>query len=130
MTTFVLPATCSSCVVPEDKGKGKGKGKKRGAESAGTSNQLVNDFGIEYAKSGRAKCAGCHQTIPKDEIRIKKTLYDTEVGMKFGGQAIWHHVDCFAKLRSELGWFASADMLPGYKSLAKEDKESVKVNLP
>lgn len=47
---------------------------------------LIKDFGIEYAKSGRAACAGCHLKISKDEVRIKKMLYDTEVGMKFGGQ--------------------------------------------
>lgn len=123
-------AASSSCVVPEDKGKGKGKGKKRSANDAGTSNQLVNDFAIEYAVSGRATCPGCNQKIPKDEIRIKKTVFDTEVGMKFGGQALWHHIDCFAQLRTELGWFASADMLPGYKLLSKEDKEMAKHTIP
>lgn len=68
--------------------------------------------------------------IFKGEIRIKKTVYDTETAMKYGSQAIWHHVDCFAKLRAELGWFASADMLPDYGNLTPEDKESVMKNIP
>lgn len=75
----------------------KGKGKKREAD-AGMSKaqaQLINDFGVEYAKSGRAMCAGCEIKIIKDEVRIKKIVHDTEIGMKFGGQSIWHHVECF-----------------------------------
>ena len=29
----------------------------------------------------RASCAGCHQKISKDDVRIKKTAHDTEIGM-------------------------------------------------
>lgn len=116
-------------VVPQAK---KRKGKKT-SDDAGTSKQmamLINDFGIENAKSGRASCAGCHLKISKDDVRIKKTVHDTEIGMKFGGQAIWHHVDCFAQLRSELGWFESAEKLPGFKSLSKDDQQTAKKAIP
>lgn len=116
-------------VVPQGK---KRKGKKD-SSGAGTSKQmamLINDFGIEYSKSGRATCAGCHLKISKDEVRIKKTVHDTEVGMKYGGQAIWHHVECFAQIRSELGWFASAEILPGFKSLSKDDQQAAKKHIP
>ena len=67
----------------------KGKEKKRDADDL-----ALKDFGVEYAASGRVMCAGCQIKIPKAEVRIKKTVYDTEVGMKFGGHALWHHVDC------------------------------------
>lgn len=50
--------------------------------------------------------------------------------MKFGGQASWHHVDCFAQLRSELGWYESGDKLPGFKTLDKDDQAAVKKSLP
>lgn len=123
-------------MVPEPKAKGS-KGKKRGAEAESTSSNgnglsaaLLNDFGVEYAKSGRAACAACFIKISKDELRIKKTVYDTEVGMKFGGQAIWHHVECFAQLRTELGWLESGEFLPGFKVLTKDDKETVKKHIP
>lgn len=119
----------SVAVVPQTK---KGKGKKREAD-AGMSkaqSQLINDFGVEYAKSGRAMCAGCEIKIIKDEVRIKKIAHDTEIGMKFGGQSIWHHVECFASLRSELGWFETGEKLPGFKSLSKEDRENVKKHIP
>ncbi|XP_030371333.1 poly [ADP-ribose] polymerase [Scaptodrosophila lebanonensis] len=88
------------------------------------------DFGIEYAKSGRAACRGCEQTISKNEVRVRKTVYDTEVGMKYGGQALWHHLDCFAQMRSELGWFDTGENLPGYESLKAEDKSAIKKVIP
>lgn len=112
--------------------KAKGKGKKRAADE-GTSKAtlaLINDFSIEYASSGRSSCPGCFQKIPKDEIRIKKIAHDTEIGMKFGGQAISHHVECFAQLRTELGWLASAELLPGFDLLSKDDKATVLKALP
>lgn len=107
----------------------KGKGKKRGAGGSSDS-MILKDFGVEYSASGRATCAGCQIKILKDAVRIKKTVYDTEVGMKFGGQAIWHHVDCFAKLREELGYFESGEKLPGFNILSKEDQKEVKKALP
>lgn len=120
-----------SIVVPAPKGKGKGK--KRAGDSASTSGlaaALLKDFGVEYAVSGRASCPGCLIKISKDEVRIKKIVYDTEVGMKFGGQALWHHIECFAQLRSELGWFESGEYLPGFKSLSKDDQVAVKKHVP
>lgn len=107
----------------------KGKGKKRGA-AASTSSMILKDFGVEYSASGRATCAGCQIKILKDVVRIKKTVYDTEVGMKYGGQALWHHVDCFAKIRDDLGYYESGDKLPGFNTLKKEDQKEVKKALP
>lgn len=88
------------------------------------------DYGIEYSKSGRAECRGCETKILKDEIRAKKVSFDTEVGMKYGGQPLWHHLDCFAKLRTELGWFAAGNQLPGYSTLRKDDQKQVDDVLP
>ncbi|XP_043064419.1 poly [ADP-ribose] polymerase isoform X3 [Drosophila ficusphila] len=90
----------------------------------------VKDFGIEYAKSSRSKCRGCEQTITKDQLRLRKTVYDTEIGMKYGGQPLWHHLDCFAQLRSELGWYDSGENMPGYAILSCEDQKDVKGQLP
>ncbi|KAI8114751.1 Poly [ADP-ribose] polymerase [Lucilia cuprina] len=106
-----------------------GVSKKGGKRSKAEVNAL-KDFGIEYAKTGRASCRGCEQNILKSQIRIRKTVYDTEVGMKYGGQPLWHHVECFAQLRGELGWFDTGENLPGFKSLKSEDKDDVKKALP
>ncbi|XP_070135468.1 poly [ADP-ribose] polymerase isoform X3 [Drosophila bipectinata] len=90
----------------------------------------LKDFGMEYAKSGRASCRGCEQKISKDTIRIRKTVYDTEVGMKYGGQPLWHHLECFAQLRTELGWLACGDNMTGFSNLKSEDQHDVKRVLP
>ncbi|XP_017873447.1 PREDICTED: poly [ADP-ribose] polymerase [Drosophila arizonae] len=100
-------------------------GKRSKAEQA-----ALKDFSIEYSKSSRAGCRGCELKINKDEIRVSKTVYDTEVGMKYGGQKVWHHLECFAQMRTDIGWFDSGENLPGYKSLKKEDKELVLKTLP
>lgn len=111
----------------------KEKNKKRSSDeikSDKAKSMLIKDFGIEYSKSGRAVCPGCYLKIPKYELRIKKVAHDTEVAMKFGGQAIWYHVECFAQLRTELGWFESGEKLPGFRSLSQEDKATVKKHIP
>lgn len=76
------------------------KGKKRPSTEAKVENilMLIKDFGVEYAKSDRSLCCGCQVKIAKNEVRVKKIFYDTEVGMKFGGQSFWHHLDCFSKV--------------------------------
>uniref|UniRef100_A0A1A9WQP6 Poly [ADP-ribose] polymerase n=1 Tax=Glossina brevipalpis TaxID=37001 RepID=A0A1A9WQP6_9MUSC len=103
---------------------------KKGKKRTKVENTALKDFGIEYAKSGRAACRGCEQKIIKDQIRIRKTVYDTEVGMKYGGQPLWHHYECFAQLRGELGWLDIGSNLPGFETLKKEDQEKVKKALP
>lgn len=50
--------------------------------------------------------------------------------MKYGGMDRWHHVECFAKLRSELSYFAGGDSLPGFNQLNKQDQTEVKKQLP
>lgn len=90
----------------------------------------LKDFGVEYAKSGRSSCRGCEQKICKDQVRLRKTVYDTEVGMKYGGQPLWHHLECFAQLRTELGWLDSGENIPGYSNLKAEHQAEVKNLLP
>lgn len=52
--------------------------------------------------------------------------------MKLGSRShgFQHHVECFAQLRSELAWFESAEKLPGFKSLSRDDKENTKKHIP
>lgn len=106
------------------------KGKKRTKKDQTANQAALKDYGIEYSVSGRAGCCGCAQKIAKDTIRIKKVVYDTEVGMKYGGQPLWHHVDCFVAVRDELGYWASGADLNGFKSLSKEDQATVKKAIP
>lgn len=72
---------------------------------------------------------GCQNKIMKDDVRIKKTDYTTEVGMKFGGQALWHHVACFASIRGDYGFYVGGEQLAGFRELSPEDKKMVKKEL-
>lgn len=90
----------------------------------------LKDFVIEYSKSSRATCRGCEQKIMKEEIRISKKDFETDVGKRYGGQDMWHHVTCFAKMRSELGYFESGNKLPGFKTLSKADQAEVVKQIP
>nr|XP_036678517.1 poly [ADP-ribose] polymerase isoform X6 [Drosophila suzukii] len=103
---------------------------KSGKKRSKSAYLVRKDFGIEYAKSSRSTCRGCEQKINKDQVRLRKTVYDTEVGMKYGGQPLWHHLDCFAQMRSELGWFDSGENMLGYTSLTSDDQKEVKNILP
>lgn len=116
--------SCASIIVPDKKGK------KRDAAEALAKKTALKDFVLEYAKSGRAMCRGCEQKILKDEVRISKKDYESDIGKRYGGQDLWHHYTCFAKLRAELGYFESADKLPGFKSLKKEDQTEVLRQIP
>lgn len=106
---------------------GKGKAKKRGAAAAAGG---LGDFSVEYAKSGRAMCRGCEQKILKDEVRISKKDFESDAAKRYGGADLWHHVDCFVKLRDELQYWAAGSELPGITALTKEDQQSVKEKLP
>lgn len=53
-----------------------GAGNKRKAPESGP----LSDYGVEYSLSGRAQCVGCRNKIMKDELRVKKTVYFTDIG--------------------------------------------------
>ncbi|KAJ8686796.1 hypothetical protein QAD02_022590 [Eretmocerus hayati] len=104
-----------------------GKGSRKRGKAAANINK---DFKVEYAKSNRSKCRGCEATIVKGEVRLSKKDYESEDARKFGGLDRWHHVDCFAKMRSELEFFDAGANLPGFASLSPEDQAAVKKSLP
>lgn len=131
----MIDELCSVVLPSSNDGtkKKSGGGKKRSNQSTAAEAAIsaaVKDYGIEYSKSGRATCRGCELKIMKDQIRVRKTVYDTEVGMKYGGQALWHHVECFAQLRQELGWLDKGSNLPGFNTLKADDKKLVEKTLP
>ncbi|CAG9815964.1 unnamed protein product [Phaedon cochleariae] len=115
----------TTAIVPDKKGK------KRAADpSLKLKQQALQDFEVQYSKSGRAMCQGCEIKILKDEVRISKKDFDTEIGRKYGGQPMWHHVNCFAQVRSSLGFYECGDKLPGFKTLSPDDQKNVKAKIP
>lgn len=123
--------TATQGILLPETSKGK-KGKKRAADDsgAGSSNAALKDFGVEYAKSSRATCAGCGNLIMVNEVRVKKIDYTTEVGMKFGGQPIWHHPECFVKIRGDYNYYLGGSDLPGFSDLSAADKKMLKETIP
>ena len=85
---------------------------------------------MEYAKSSRATCIGCQEKIIKGETRIAKKDYESEEARRFGGLDRWLHVECFVKLRADMGYYGRGDELPGAKQLSKEDQANLKASLP
>ncbi|KYN13833.1 PREDICTED: poly [ADP-ribose] polymerase [Trachymyrmex cornetzi] len=100
------------------------KGRKR------TKGGASGDFRVEYAKSSRSTCIGCQEKIIKGETRIAKKDYESEDARKFGGLDRWLHVECFVKLRADMGYYGRGDELPGAKQLSKEDQAKLKASLP
>ncbi|XP_011882597.1 PREDICTED: poly [ADP-ribose] polymerase isoform X2 [Vollenhovia emeryi] len=101
------------------------KGRKRTKGGGGS-----GDFKVEYAKSSRSTCKGCEEKIVKGETRISKKDYESEEARRFGGMDRWYHVECFAKLRADLGYYGRGSELPGATDLSKEDREKLEASLP
>lgn len=93
-----------------------------------------SDFSIECVRMERDDfCIACKQKFVVSNIRIMHVEYCTDLTVEnfsFGGKALWYHVLCFARLRSQIGWLQSAEMLPGFKRLTEHDKEMVKKQIP
>lgn len=101
-------------------GPSKAKKRKANADFA-----RLKDFGLEYAKSGRSTCAGCGDKIIKNEVRVFYTSYETEIGKRYGGQNFSHHPACFVEIRDRYNFFLGGDILPGFKTLSKEDQAMI-----
>ncbi|XP_063974241.1 poly [ADP-ribose] polymerase isoform X2 [Diachasmimorpha longicaudata] len=92
--------------------------------------QENSDFSVAHAKSNRSTCVGCETPIHKGDVRISKLDFESATGQKLNGVARWHHVDCFVKLRSSLEFYNSAETLPGFKTLNKDEQKDLKSKLP
>jgi len=104
----------------------KGKGGGKGEMVDGT---LLQDFRVEYAKSGASTCRTCEEKIPKGEVRIAKKDYDDPKAKMYGPLDRWHMLDCFVKNREELEFFTSGENLAGFNTLGVDDKAKVKAEL-
>ncbi|XP_011692296.1 PREDICTED: poly [ADP-ribose] polymerase 1-like [Wasmannia auropunctata] len=89
------------------------------------------DFRVEYARSSKSICKGCQKKIMKGETRIakKEKDYEFEIVKRFGDLDRLYHMECFAKLRAELGYYGQGDELPGAAQLSNEDLERLKASL-
>lgn len=72
-------------------------------------------------------CSGCKRTFRRDKLRVLKIVHDVNANEDMGQ---CYHLQCFARLRYEVGFFDSGEMLLGFHRLKDEDKERVKQILP
>lgn len=56
--------------------------------------------------------------------------YESEEAHRFGGINRWYHLECFVKLREELGFLGLASSLCGFLTLKADDKIKVEKELP
>jgi len=71
---------------------------------------------VEPAKSSRATCKTCSQSIQKGELRLgEPSLFDEHITYR------WHHLTCAAHLIND----TMLDTLVGYEELTREQKEQL-----
>lgn len=56
--------------------------------------------------------------------------YEAEEARRFGGINRWHHLECFVKLRQDLGFSGPASTLSGFTNLKAEDITKLNNLLP
>ncbi|KAG6550433.1 hypothetical protein Mapa_008396 [Marchantia paleacea] len=75
---------------------------------------------VEYAKSGRATCKTCNNSIAKEALRIAKVVQSFQFD---GFMTIWHHMKC---IQSKPGRIKSLDDIEGVDDLRWEDGQKLK----
>lgn len=102
---------------------------KLAAEKSPNPNDIVT-FGIEYSTANDQRCVACNENISRNEIRIKKIVYDSDIAVQFGKEIRWHHLHCFIEKRDSCGFVVGGYQLPGFQSLQTEHQKIVREALP
>ncbi|KAF6073568.1 poly(ADP-ribose) polymerase 1 [Phyllostomus discolor] len=78
-------------------------------------------YRVEYAKSGRASCKKCSESIPKDSLRmaimVQSPMFDGKVPH-------WYHFSCFWKVGHTI-WQPDVEV-DGFSELRWDDQQKVK----
>lgn len=61
---------------------------------------------------------------------MAKVDYDSDEGRRYGGVPLWHHFDCFVKLRIDLEFWSDVTAIEGYNSLDDDSKKKLEDALP
>lgn len=97
---------------------------------ASAPNAVINDFSIENLPETRGSCSVCHLPQFIDEIRVRKIIKHGAFGRIGSKLYANYHLHCFAQERSKLGWFGSADQLPGFENLSPQQQRMAEENVP
>ncbi|KAF6209099.1 hypothetical protein GE061_014842 [Apolygus lucorum] len=83
---------------------------------------------VDRAKTGRAGCKKCKQTIETKTLRMAKAA-PSPFGSGEQMMKQWHHVDCmfqvFSKQRATTAKIESVDDIGGWDLISKEDQEEI-----
>uniref|UniRef100_A0A0A9WG25 DNA ligase n=2 Tax=Lygus hesperus TaxID=30085 RepID=A0A0A9WG25_LYGHE len=83
---------------------------------------------VDRAKTGRAGCKKCKQTIEAKSLRMAKAA-PSPFGSGEQMMKQWHHVDCmfqvFSKQRATTAKIESVDDIGGWDLITKEDQEDI-----
>ncbi|CAF1311166.1 unnamed protein product [Rotaria sp. Silwood1] len=89
-------------------------------------NDSNNTFSVQYAKSNRSTCHGCHISIDKDTLRLSRKNYTSRRARRYGPTDEWYHVNCFNQMKKDLGFFGTAESFFGFVDLNDEDQVELK----
>ena len=90
----------------------------------------ISNYGIEYSTTNDDKCAVCKEEILRNEIKIKKTVYDTEIADQFGKEIQLNHMHCFVMQRDLFKFQFGGNKLPGFSSLQAAHQVYISEVLP
>lgn len=104
--------------------------KRQQANEKGPDPEALSNYGIEYSTSNIDKCSVCKEEILRNEIRIKKIVFDTDISKTFGKEILWNHLHCFIFQREFYGFKFGGEMLPGFSAMLPDHANIVKEALP
>jgi poly [ADP-ribose] polymerase 1 len=87
-------------------------------------------YAVKYSSSSEDFCTFCDELIDRNEIRIKKIAFNTEVGIKFDKEIFWHHLHCFVFQRDVYGIKFGGDELPGFERLQMDHQQFILEAMP
>lgn len=90
----------------------------------------ITNYGIEYSTSNDDYCFVCKEQIFRNELRIKKTVYDSDVAAQFGKEILWNHMHCFVIQRDLFKYELGGDKLPGFMTLQPAHQVIIREALP
>lgn len=104
-------------------------------DAAAEDKVAVANFMIKYNTMARNSCTDCRRPIKSKELCIMRVVDETKEdknknNVTRSGTANWYHVACFVRQRSEIGWLCSGDLLPGFRRLSTDDKETIQKQIP
>jgi poly [ADP-ribose] polymerase 1 len=106
------------------------KFKKIAEKRENEASESYKNFGVEYANTNTDTCATCKEPIDRNELRIKKIVFDSDTAAKFGKEILWAHLHCFIFNRDQYDYLWDGKLLTGFNELQPAHQVIVEEALP